>query len=169
MNLAQVKKTIASGNRREAEECLLAFEKACGASSATYELRGSLAAKDGNLDLAQIEFKRAVELDSTNWSALASFGLIEVQRGDADGLKKIHQAIESSRPSESLLLKRAEALRVMKRYGDARVQMRNLLKQFPDSLPGWRTMAAIEQASGNRRLHCDALEHICHNNGVRSH
>ncbi len=66
----------------------------------------------------------------------------------------------SSQPSELLLFKQVESLLNRNFRGDARMQMRELLKQFPDSLPGWRTLAAMEQASGNRRLHCDALEQI---------
>jgi tetratricopeptide (TPR) repeat protein len=160
MNLAQIKEAIARGNRQEAAKSLLAFEHAYGESSTVHELQGSLAARDGDRELALTEFRRAVELDSTNWSALASLGLLEIELGDSDGLKRISLAIDSSEPSESLLLKRVEELRILNRHGDARMQIRELLKQFPSSLPGWRTLATMEQASGNRRLHCAALEQV---------
>jgi tetratricopeptide (TPR) repeat protein len=161
MNLAQIREAIARGDRQEAAKSLLAFEQAYGSSSATHELRGSIAAKDGDRELAFAEFRRAVELDSTNWSALASLGLLEIELGDSDGLKRINLAIDSSQPSESLLLKRVEALRVLNRHGDARVQVRELLRQFPESFPGWRTLAAMEEAASNRRLLCAALEQVC--------
>lgn len=65
-----------------------------------------IAAKDGERDLAFAEFKRAVVLDFSDWSALASFGLLEIEFVEADGLKRSELAIDDRQPSESLLLKR---------------------------------------------------------------
>ena len=80
---------------------------------------------------------------------------------EANGLKEIDQAVGSNQPCESLLLKKVELLLVRNFLGDARVQVRELLKQFPNSLPGWRTLAAMEEAAGNCRLLCAALEQVC--------
>jgi hypothetical protein len=66
----------------------------------------SIAAKDGERHLAVAEFKRVVVLDLGNWSALASFGLLEIEFVEADGLKRFELAIDDRQPSESLLLKR---------------------------------------------------------------
>lgn len=118
----------------------------------------------GRLNAARAEYRRALEINSKDAAALYNIGLIHDTEGDYHAAEEAYTRALAIEQDAATYNNRAFARLQMKKYDDAREDLRHVLTLEPDHVNGNINMAHVEIATGHA---AEALSRL--NTIVRQH
>lgn len=140
---------------KEALASLQASEPKLGNDARYWSTRGGLERKSGDLQAAAKSYDACLACDAGHMRGRRARARLALERGEADAVPRLEQAIAAAPGDAELWLELAQALDAAGRAGEARAMAETLVTQAPHWTDALELLAQLRWAAGELTDFCD--------------